>query len=727
MLSGRVPFHARTNRSTIAPTTISMISPAVADCMTPLKPDRCRMSGWMGARVTGNARARLAQVDTERLLEGYRKRPGRQAWDGEHVGKWLHAASLAWSSNRDPELRAKLDATVAELMRHQLSDGYLGTYLPEQRWTEWDVWAHKYNLIGLLTYVETTGVREPIETCRRMGDLLLAEFGDAPGKRDIIAAGHHVGMAPTSVLEGMVWLYRCTGDQRYLDFCNYLFRAWEQPNGPRIVSTLFATRRVSRVGNGKAYELLSCLNGALEFFRTTGNRPEILEAALIAWEDIVNNQLYPTGASSQRERYYDEPELSNTNNVGETCVTVTWLQFNLHLLRLTGEVRFADHLEKVVLNQLFGAQHPSCTSWGYYVQMEGRKPYNSLLDGHCCLSSGPRGVALIPTFVVMSERQDIVINLYEAGVFDVPLGDLKFGVQLKVETVYPLNGEITIRFTLPERARFAVKFRVPDWCRAAEADLNGEPFAVRAGFNRVERWWSPDDCLHLRLPMTTETRTGIGLNRGKVAFMRGPLVMAALESGEVKLASLVLAAPDAEVPQGFAIKPFAEAGAGGERYRVWLPLPGGRNLFANARCTCSRGESKTASITDEDVTTFVTTRDGKSAPEDWFAVEVDSPVTFSVVRFAHGASDRAGGWFVGKPRVQVKANPEAPWRTIGVLESYPATTQTDSQRLLSGWLFTFRVANPITAVALRVIGEPACGQSTTEAFASAAELQAYAD
>ena len=39
----------------------------------------------------------LGLPDPARLLEGYRKRPGRQSWDGEHVGKWLHAATLAWA------------------------------------------------------------------------------------------------------------------------------------------------------------------------------------------------------------------------------------------------------------------------------------------------------------------------------------------------------------------------------------------------------------------------------------------------------------------------------------------------------------------------------------------------------------------------------------------------------------------------------------------------------
>ena len=47
-------------------------------------------------RIEANEANRLVKLDPARLLEGYRKRPGRQSWDGEHVGKWLHAATLAW-------------------------------------------------------------------------------------------------------------------------------------------------------------------------------------------------------------------------------------------------------------------------------------------------------------------------------------------------------------------------------------------------------------------------------------------------------------------------------------------------------------------------------------------------------------------------------------------------------------------------------------------------------
>ena len=210
----------------------------VADRQDAQVPDRVQLTGMLGVRIHNSAINRLLAIDADRLLEGYRKRPGRQSYDGEHVGKWLHAATLAWVYTGRPDLRAKLDNVVDELVKCQLDDGYLGTYLPEKRWTEWDVWSHKYNLIGLLTYVRYTGNREPLSACRKMGDLLCDTFGDEPGRRDILAAGAHVGIAPTSVLEPMVWLYRLTGEERYRDFCQYLLRSWERPNGPKIVSRL---------------------------------------------------------------------------------------------------------------------------------------------------------------------------------------------------------------------------------------------------------------------------------------------------------------------------------------------------------------------------------------------------------------------------------------------------------------------------------------------------------
>jgi uncharacterized protein len=601
-------------RSAVLPEAVPGVVQDHQDFQTP---DRVRLSGWLGTRIDGNEANRLARIDLARLLEGYRNRPGRQAWDGEHIGKWLHAATLAWANSGDPALRRKLDEAVTELVRCQTDDGYLGTYLPKDRWTAWDVWSHKYNLIGLLTYVRYTGNTAPLAACQRMADLLCQTFGDTPGKRDILRAGEHVGMAPTSVLEPMVLLYRLTGEPRYLEFCQYILRSWEQPHGPKIISTLLKDRRVDRVANGKAYEMLSCLNGALEYYRTVGKDPQILEACLIAWRDIVDHRLYLTGAASRHERFGGDFDLPDTGNVGETCVTVTWLQFNAQLLRLTGQARFADELEKVVLNQLLGAQRPDCAAWGYYVQMEGRKPYSATLDGHCCLSSGPRGVALVPTFATSTDADGVVVNLYEAGEAHLSLRN-GAAVVLAVQTTFPADGRVRLTVNPSSQQSFAVKLRVPTWCREASASVNGRPVELRRGtdgYAALVRQWVPGDVTELRLKLEPRVVPGDHLQAGKVAVLYGPLVLAADEAllgdGIASLSDISAVGPDPTalgvIPepappdlktwpgaQVFRVKvarrgktdgplrstgeirmiPFADAGAGGTRYEVWLPLAG---------------------------------------------------------------------------------------------------------------------------------------------------------
>ncbi len=160
-----------------------------------------------------------------------------------------------------------MTAWQVELIKTQEADGYLGTYTKDKRFglysgADWDVWVHKYNLIGLLTYHEYTGNEAALNSSRKIGDLLLNTFG--PGKKSILSAGTHMGMAATSVLEPMVLLYRATGDEKYLDFAKYIVQSWDEPNGPKIIKTLTETGKVNKTANGKAYEMLSNLVGLCE-------------------------------------------------------------------------------------------------------------------------------------------------------------------------------------------------------------------------------------------------------------------------------------------------------------------------------------------------------------------------------------------------------------------------------------------------------------------------------
>jgi hypothetical protein len=691
-------------------------------------PDRVHLTGWVGARVGGNENE-LIKYDAEPLLAGYRKPPGREDWIGEMSGKWIQTATLVWVRTGDPTLRKKLDYFVAELCKCQREDGFLFT--EKKQWASpWDVWVHKYNLIGLLTYIKHTGNRDPLPTCTRMADLLCKTFGDEPGKLNITGMGYCGGMAAVSVLEPMVLLYRFTGEQRYLDFCKYLQRVWVNP----AVANLLASKRVAP--GTKAYEYLACLNGALEYYRAVGGDRQVLDACLIAWQDIVDKKLYITGTSSWKEGFQDDFVLQNDGEVAETCVTVTWFQFNAQLLRLTGEARFAEQLERTVLNQLLGAQRPDCGGWSYFVPMAGNKNFGGLFS-NCCLANGPRITSMIPTLAVTTDADGAVVNLYDAGTAQLALRD-GTAVSLVTETLYPGEGRIRIAVNPAAKKSFAVKLRMPAWCRGATVQVNGEAVKTTPGYTAIEREWSPGDKIELNLPLGSRVVIGEHGNAGRAAMCYGPLVLAAVEAPGMPVGGAVISGADAaaaldptktalvfNVRSGtreIRMVPFADAGG---HYKVWLHLPSG-SLLRGGTASQSRNAGGASRINDDDPDTSVDTSDGKQAPaEDWFAVTLDKPVAVRRVVFVQGGRNDGlgGGYFVGKPKVQVQREKGGTWETVGEFGDYPVF----SGNIPYGRTFTLRLAAPVEVVAVRVIGAPGSSDDPKRAYASCAELQAFGE
>ncbi|HEY3322003.1 MAG TPA: beta-L-arabinofuranosidase domain-containing protein [Planctomycetota bacterium] len=747
------------------------------DVLQLLSPADVKLEGYLGTRVSNSEKNRLLVVNEEELLAGFRKRPGKQAWIGEHVGKFLHAATLAWVNTNDAELRAKIDRVASELIKTQDADGYMGTYAPEKKWTSWDVWCHKYDLLGLLTYYQFTGNAPALEASRKIGDLLINTFG--PGKRSIIKAGEHVGMAATSVLEPVVQLYRFTAEEKYLDFAKYIIASWEEPGGPNVLKTLTDVKAVNKTANGKAYEMLSNLVGLCELARVTGDK-QYLTPCLNAWEDIVAHQLYITGSCSRGEHFgpdYDLPNIAKAN-VGETCVTTTWIQLNLQLLRLTGLARYGDELERSYLNHLSSAQLPDGSKWCYYTSLVGTKPYGN--STNCCLSSGPRAMALAPQAAYLKYQtkegvDGVIVNFFETSKVTMKLGGQNVTIEQKTD--FPLKGSSVITLKMDAPVQFDLKVRAPKWSDPLGLRLHvSDPdftVAADAGDWSVlpAHQWKNGDQITLTFSLATKLVPGEHGNAGKAALTWGPIVLAhdakqnpgqpsaaqlALALEPVKAAELKPVAPaslpagvdaatalafevpmrgagDAQ-PKNAKLVPFAVAGADGGYFQVWLhwsveklPAP---SLLMDGKEKRSRAGNMQGSINDGDVATIACTFNGKAAEQDWYSVELDQPATFKRVVFAHGKSFHDGGWFdasAGKPQIQVRREKGGEWEKVGELADYPATTAADAKGLQDGQIFTLKLNEAIKAVGVRITGKPASGDGPQQAFSSCAELQAFAE
>ena len=704
----------------------------VHNALVDLGPSAVAPEGLLGGRMHASLVNRLLAQDPDVLLAPFRdrNRDWGYGWPGEYVGKWLDAASLTYALTGDARLAARCRAVATAFIATQEPDGYLGTYPAAHRYVvpiqgpyDWDVWITKYGLLGLLRYWQVFGDDKALTAARKSADLLLASFG--PGRKDIIAAGTHFGLAATSVLQPMVWLYRATGDKRYLDFCNYILTAYDQPNGSHLVSALLAHTPVNRIANAKAYEMLSNIVGLAELYRVTG-RADLLRAVDNAWDDVSRNRLYITGGASSGEVFQPDDRFPPDASAApqETCVTATWIQLSLDLLRLTGDAKYAEAVEYSTYNELLGAQLPDGSQWSYYVPLQGLKPYSR--DLHCCSSSGIRAVAWAPFAAVMKREKPeaIVINFYEPGTYKVPLST---GVAtVTIRGSYPLPGDVTV--TVSGAGKVPVFYRG----RPLHGAISIAPFVPRP-----------------------EAVDGGAAYPSKVAFRYGPLVLAYDSAANSKLpahsAKMIRLTPDAlptfadgaftvpatllrptPHPVTLSLRPWYSAGSTGGAVQVWLDREGvpapEMSVFFGAHESWSAEGNVLGSLCDDDPETYRVTFNGQPQADAWFAVALDAPATFSHLRFVHGQTFHDGGWYdasAGKPRFQIKEAPTSDWRDVGILDTYPATTATDAAGLRAGEAFDLILPAPVKAVALRILGKPATGDNPAQAFSSCAELAAF--
>ena len=197
---------------------------------------------------------------------------------------------------------------------------------------------------------------------------------------------------------------------------------------------------------------------------------------------------------------------------------------------------------------------------------------------------------------------------------------------------------------------------------------SGEPERGTDGYVAVTREWKPGDRIELRFKLEPRVVVGDHKNQGKVAVLYGPLVLAADEAllgatnrslNAVAVAGATVSAlgvtpepapdavkswPGAQVfrvnaiarrdtgdlkagaPLQIRLIPFADAGAAGTPYKVWLPLglaSSSGNVLLDGQESRSRTGNVGGSIIDEDLQSFVVTFDGKPQAEDWFAVTLE--------------------------------------------------------------------------------------------------------
>lgn len=507
--------------------------------------------GEVSERINLSRNVRLPYMykSVPELLSGFENNPGTHNWQGEHIGKWLHAATLATVETGDPELSEMLHDAVNRLVATQLPNGYIGTYEESRRYyvadvdKQWDVWTSRYVLYGLLTYQQYYPNPKVMTACEKLADLLINTY--TPDGRNITDAGTRRGLSALTLLESIAMFYQMTGEEKYLQFAEHMLERSEQKSGLKVMSQLLNGESVMTVGDGKAYQLMAVLMGSLRLYQATGEQ-KYFDVVKTAWNDIEKNHLTIAGGPwgigkkdlSDLNRVADgigdtreclsPPEHFIPNATVEGCAATSWVQLNEMMLEITGEAKYAHHAEQTILNNTMTAQHKEGRDGTYFLILNTqRNGYQAQMN--CCNSSRPRAFEEYARHRVGIIDGGLSFSSLMPGLVDIPaeLG----GGKLVVSGNCPVVPNATIKFEQTAGKKFAVEFCAPGNADLKSVAINGQPVTPgknTRGFYSLEQAWKVGDVLDIEFsyPMRSWITSSPLLEKTFVSFTYGPWVLA---------------------------------------------------------------------------------------------------------------------------------------------------------------------------------------------------------
>ena len=566
--------------------------------------------GFLGKRLKANMEnweLRVPGADPA-LIEMFYDRDripnrGLLPWSGEFIGKYLCASILSYRILKDPRQKGSIDRVVRAFLDSQGTDGYLGPFSKSQRLTgknTWDMWGHYWAIRALLMYHQDFGSREALQAASRAADLLADTFLDrgTPFTNDT-----SFGQMNYSVIHAFTQLHELTGNPRYLAMANWIVRQWDLPGAGQYMTEALAGKEMFEFP-GKRWESVHDFLGMSDMYFVTSDPKYRLAFAQI-WQSILKGDRHNTGGFTSGEEATGNPY--NKRQI-ETCCTVAWIDMTLSMLRMTGESRVADELELSAFNGNLGGQNPSGNWWTYNTPMDGTKEASAHTinfqckagspDLNCCSVNGPRGMALVAEWALMSFKRGLALNYYGPSriAASTPSGQR---LSILQSTDYPVSGEDTLRLGLSKPETLELRLRIPAWSAQTAVSINGRNLAPPqpGQYLSVRREWKNGDTVKVQFDMSFHYWVGDRECRGLTSVYRGPLLMAfdpvynavdpdAVPAMDAKTLHPEIATTNRVIQPWILVKvkalngqeielcDFATAGAYGNYYRSWLPIRG---------------------------------------------------------------------------------------------------------------------------------------------------------
>lgn len=441
---------------------------------------RARMLDKTAQRdVFGEARSAFRdRDDDEKAVLPDRKMGG--IWRGEFWGKLMLGTARVADYLQDPALTKFVKEECHRMIALQDPDGYLGSYadkenvwIPESAkpamraaygWnTVWNLWNRKYAIWAMLMAYRTTGDRAILASTERQMDQWIEMMHRLGLPLFVTGQPEKVGLPSMSILKPLLMLYAETGKKTYLDYAKEMLPDWDRADGacPNFFrnadrADALHTWYPNPSRWAKSYEMMSCLDGLLEYTRLTGDA-RALETVRKIYDNLLRTELNVLGDVGYVDQFYGATTQPNAST--EVCDTIHWIRLSLDLYLMTGDVRYCDAIELAYFNAFLAGVYRDGT-WGAFA-VRGTACHETdrqcgYAYNHCCVNNVPR------TFMDMAEG---TVTRDRAGVFHVNFYQdataTLDGVDFAISGNYPVGNVVTVKVSDPAAK---VVFRTPAWC-----------------------------------------------------------------------------------------------------------------------------------------------------------------------------------------------------------------------------------------------------------------------
>ena len=514
-------------------------SPLIAKPYIELPLGAIKPLGWLDEQMKRMANGMTGNLDIQ-----YAKVVGsRNGWLGgdgdvwERGPYWIDGLLPLAYIMKDQKLINKVQPWIEWTLASQKESGYFGpdTDRPKetglQRDNSKDWWPKMVVLKIMQQYYSATNDKRVIPFLTNYFKYQLKELPKDPLGKWTFWGEQRGG----DNLMVVYWLYSVTGDKFLLDLGELIHKQtfdW---------TDVFLNRDdLSRQNSTHGVNLAQGFKAPM-IYSQANKDSKYTSAPKKAIKDMRNTIAFPTGLWAADEML----RFGNPTQGSELCTAVEMMFSLENMLAITGDIQWADHLERITYNVLPSQISANFNERQYYQQInqiamtkESRNFVTShnntdnlmgLLTGYpCCTTNMHQGWPKFTQNLWYATSDNGIGALIYAPSEVVAKVANGMSVKITESTNYPFKENINFKFQFVDKnvkqGEFPFHFRVPSWCENPELLLNGKKQEVSFQADRIikiSRNWKNGDELSVNFPMKVVVTYWYD---GAAVLERGPLL-----------------------------------------------------------------------------------------------------------------------------------------------------------------------------------------------------------